>query len=147
MSDWGYQREETKFKPIPEGRYRVRIKSVEKAQSKKGNDMLVIQLEVSGYNKIIYHYITFLQDKPEITNRQLTQLFDSFKDIKEGDFNLNNWIGKVGGAMIKLDEDDRERISYFLKADKVEALPAWANGDVVANAGLPVANTAEELPF
>ena len=49
MADlWNYQREESGFTEIPEGRHRVRIRKVEKAQSKAGNNMLVIELDVSG---------------------------------------------------------------------------------------------------
>lgn len=123
---WGFKREEQTFKPLPEGKYRIRIKSAEKAISKSsGNDMLALQFEVSGDTHILYHYITFLNDRPEITNRMLTALFDSFKDIPEGDFKLKNWIGKVGACVVKHDEDGRARISYFIKADKQGNLPPW----------------------
>lgn len=125
---WNYQREETSFAPLPEGKYRIRIKAIEKATSNKGNEMLVFQFEVSGSSKVIYHYITFLPNNPSVTNGQLTQFFDSFKDIKDGDFNILNWIGKVGAAKIKHEEyngETRERISYFIKADKQSDLPPW----------------------
>ena len=111
---WNYQREETSFAPLPEGKYRIRIKAVEKALSQKGNDMLVFQFEVSGSNKILFYYLVFLNDKPEITNGKLTQFFDSFKDIKDGDFNILNWVGKVGACMVKHEDyqgEPRERIS------------------------------------
>lgn len=128
---WSYQREEQHFEPLPEGNYRIRIKSVEKAMSSKGNDMLVFQFEVSGSNKILYYYLVFMADRPEITNGKLTQFFDSFKDIKDGDFNIMNWIGKVGACMIKHEEyqgEMRERISYFIRADKQDELPPWQEG-------------------
>ena len=130
---WSYNRTETQFPVLPEGQYRVRIKSAEKAQSKNsGNDMLVLQFEVSGSNTILYHYITFMDDKPEITNRMLTQFFDSFKDIPEGDLNMNNWIGKVGAVKTKNEEyngSERAKISYFIKAEKQGGLPMWQNPD------------------
>ena len=128
---WNYQREETSFAPLPEGKYRIRIKSVEKALSQKGNDMLVFRFEVSGSNKILFYYLVFMNDKPEITNGKLTQFFDSFKDIEDGDFNIMNWVGKVGACMIKHEDyqgEPRERISYFIKADKQDALPPWKEG-------------------
>lgn len=125
MGEWNYNRTEGEFKQIPEGRYRVRVKSAEKAVSKSGNDMLVLQFEVSGYAQILYHYIVFLADRPEVTNRMLTQFFDSFKDIKEGDFNMQNWIGKIGGAQVKHDDEGRAKIHYFLREKQVEELPAW----------------------
>lgn len=126
---WTYERNEsTGFKPIPEGKYRIRIKSAEKAVSSKGNDMLALQFEVSGQKRILYHYIVFLADRPEITNRNLTQFFDSFKDIPDGDFNTANWIGKVGACTIKHEEyngDTKEKLGTFIKSEKQADLPAW----------------------
>lgn len=127
---WQYQREEnsTFTTHIPEGRHRIRIKSAEKAVSKSGNDMLALQFDVSGYNASLYHYIVFLQDKPEITNRNLTQFFDSFKDIPDGDFDTSHWIGKVGACTVKHEEYNdnvNAKVGYFISADKQDDLPAW----------------------
>lgn len=123
---WEYKREEQRFEQLPEGNYRIRIESAEKAISKKsGNDMLVIKFEVSGSTQMLWHYIAFLMDRPEITNRMLTSFFDSFKDIQDGDFNTQNWVGKVGACHVKHDDDGRARISYFIRADKQKDLPPW----------------------
>lgn len=130
---WDFKREEQKFDTnVPEGKHRIRIKSAEKAISKTGNDMLVLQFDVSGYNTTLYHYIVFLNDRPEITNRMLTQFFDSFKDIKEGDFNINHWIGCVGAAQIKHEEyngNTNAKLSYFIPVDKQDDLPNWKDAD------------------
>ena len=126
---WEYKREETQFEQLPEGRYRIRIKSAEKAVSKNGNDMLALQFEVSGNKQILYHYIVFLDDRPEITNRMLTQFFDSFKDIEDGNFDMTKWIGKVGGCQVKHDEDGRARLHYFLRVNQQESLPDWREPD------------------
>jgi len=128
---WSYKREEGNFAPLPEGDYRIRIHSAEKAVSKKGRDMLALQFDVSGKNQVLYHYITFLDDKPEITNRQLTNFFDSFKDIADGDFDMSHWIGKVGACRVKHEESDynggsvQARIHYFIRVDKQGSLPPW----------------------
>lgn len=125
---WQYKREETEFKPVPEGNHRIRIKQADKAISQKGNDMLALQFEVSGMPQILYHYIVFLDDRPEITNRMLTSFFDSFRDIPEGDFNMQNWIGKVGACKVKHEEYNghpQAKISYFIRADKQGDLPNW----------------------
>ena len=126
---WEYKREESnKFVLIPEGKHRVRVKSASKAVSRNGNDMLTIQLEVSGYNGTLFHHIVFMADKPEITNRMLTQFFDSFKDISEGEFDLSKWEGKVGACTVKHEEYNgniNPRVGYFIKADKQDDLPAW----------------------
>lgn len=152
---WNYNREETSFPVLPEGKYRVRVKSAEKAKSRNsGNDMLVLQLEVSGNSTILWHYIVFMPNEPEKTNRMLTQFYDSFKDIPEGDFNMNNWIGKVGAVKTKNEEYNdqlRSKISYFIKADKQDDLPPWKNpdGSMVTADGFLTApeDVDEDLPF
>ena len=53
---WSYEREEQQFDIIPEGVYRIRIKSAEKAVSRSGKDMLALQFDVSGQTRILYHY-------------------------------------------------------------------------------------------
>lgn len=129
---WKYERKEREFAVIPEGEYRIRIYSADKAVSKSGRDMLSLQFEVSGRNDLLYHYIVFLEDRPEITNRMLTQFFDSFKDIPEGDFNLAHWIGKVGACKVKHEESTyndsgiQARIHYFIAANKQDSLPPWS---------------------
>lgn len=148
---WDFKREETKFEILPEGQYRVRIKSADKAVSKVGNDMLTLQFEVSGSTTILYHYITFLNDRPEITNRMLTSFFDSFKDIKEGDFNMQNWIGKVGAVKVKHEEyngDTTAKISYFIHKDKQEDLPAWVEPNNEKKEGyVDVTDEVGDVPF
>lgn len=127
---WSYERTESEksYTLIPEGKHRIRIASADKAVSKNGNDMLTLKFDVSGYSSYIFHHIVFLDDKPEVTNRMLTQFFDSFKDIPEGDFNMANWIGKVGAAKIKHEEyngNTNAKIHWFVKADKQDDLPPW----------------------
>ena len=152
---WNYQREETSFAPLPEGKYRIRVRAVQKAESQKGNEMLVLQFDVSGSAKVLYYYIVFMPDKPEITNGKLTQFFDSFKDIKDGDFDILNWVGKVGACMIKHEEyngEKRERISYFIKADKQKDLPPWQESGTVsptvtAGTGFASSDSGYDVPF
>lgn len=121
--EWNYQREESTFEEIPVGEHRVRIADAEKAISKNGNDMLVLTLDVSGYRSRLWHYVVFMPDHPEITNRNLTSIFDSF-GIADGDFNLANWKGKVGACMTKQDEFGT-KVRYFLSKKKQENLPPW----------------------
>lgn len=155
---WSYSREETSFvTKVPEGKHRIRIKYAEKAVSKTGNDMLALQFEVSGYDVILYHYIVFLADRPEITNRNLTQFFDSFKDIDDGDFDVSHWIGKVGACTVKHEEYNgnvNAKVGRFIEADKQADLPAWVepnNGSGSmsdSNGFLNVPDgVVEELPF
>ena len=119
-----YQREDQKFDIIPEGKYRIRIKSAEKTVSKSGNDMLALQFAVSGQTRTLYHYIV----DNEWANKNLTQFFDSFKGIADGDFDTSHWIGQVGACVIKHDEYKdtvSEKVKYFISADKQDELPPW----------------------
>lgn len=145
--EWKFERVEQKFEALPVGKYRLRIKDAEKAISKNsGNDMLIVTLEVSGSNQTLIHYIPFLADKPEITNRMLTAFFDSFGI--DGDFNLANWKGKVGGCQTKIEEYDgqeRAKISYFLSKKQQEDLPAWKDGEDKKPKLTPVKE--DDLPF
>lgn len=148
---WNYQREESEFKPIPEGKHRIRIKSADKTVSKGGNDMLALQFEVSGYNSVLYHYIVFMQDRPEITNRMLTQFFDSFKDIPDGEFDTSKWIGKVGACQIKHEEYNDKitaRLHFFIKADKQAGLPPWKEPESKEEPKqTPEIDVSGDLPF
>lgn len=154
--NWNFEREERQFEVIPEGIHRIRVRSAEKAVSKSGRDMLVMQYDVSGYSGVLFHYIVFLEDKPEITNRTLTQFFDSFTDIKEGDFNLNNWVGKVGACKVKHEEYNGEmqaKVHYYVPKAKQADLPPWSEGggtqNVDANNGfmnVPVTSD-QDMPF
>lgn len=124
MAKWDYKRTENTFDKIPEGIHRVRIREVEKAQSAAGNDMLVLVYDVSGTNSRLWDRIVFLKDRPEITNRNLTQFFDSFADIPEGNFNINSWVGKVGAVDVFHNGDYVNVKKYIPKSAQAE-LPPW----------------------
>lgn len=142
---WQFKREEKEFEEIPEGRYRVVIVDAQMAVSKNsGNDMLVIKMAVSGSNCNLWNYITFLDDRPEITNRMLTQFFDSF-DIEGGDFNLSGYIGRAGGVQVKHDEQGRAKVQYFLNKKQQEPLPPW-QGETPSKK-LVELDDSEDLPF
>lgn len=151
---WQYKREEQQFEQVPVGKHRIRIKSAEKAVSRtSGNDMLALQFEVSGMPNILYHYISFLDDRPEVTNRMLTAFFDAFPGIAEGDFNMRNWIGQVGACMVAVDKNDpdRTRLSYFIRADKQGDLPPWRDSQgrqvAVDAKGFEEVQDDDENPF
>ena len=146
--EWKFERVEQKFEVLPVGKYRLRIKEAEKAISKNsGNDMLIVTFEVSSSNQTLIHYIPFLADKPEVTNKMLTAFFDSFGI--DGDFNLANWKGKCGGCQTKMEEyngEERAKISYFLSKKQQESLPAWQDGEKKKPVLTPVEDD-ESLPF
>lgn len=142
---WNFQRTEQQFATIPVGDHRVVIDSAEKAQSKAGNDMLVIRLRVSGYDSMLWHYIVFMDEHPEITNRNLTQLFDSF-GIADGDFNLAGWVGKAGAAHTKIDDQGYAKVAWFIHKDKQDRLPPW-KGELPAPAGFQKVEAPEDTPW
>ena len=154
---WNFKREEA-FDIIPEGRHRVRIEEASIQTSKRsGNDMLVLKLAVSGFNSNLYSYTAFLDDRPEITNRMLTSIFDSF-GIAEGDFNLAHYTGKVGACVVKHETGDdgttRARISWFIPKNKQDDLPPWRGNTPTAPAksGKPgkfveITEQDDDLPF
>lgn len=154
MSGWNYKRDDSRsYAPLPEGVYRIRIASAERATASTGKQMLTLKFDVSGENRKLFHNIVFLPDRPEITNRNLTQFFDSFKDIPEGEFELAKLVGKVGACKVKHEEyngNTQARVDYFIAKDKQANLPAWkepANSDNAPITDTPPANIDDEVPF
>ena len=147
---WNYSREESNF-AVPVGKYRIRVKSAEKTTSKSGNEMLALQFDISGRGGTLYYYVPFLADRPQITNRMLTQIFDSFPAIADGDFNFQHWLGKVGACVVGEDKNDasRTRITSFIRADKQDELPPWKeNGSSGSGSNAFVeAVNEDDLPF
>lgn len=119
MSNWDdYKREEgSRLEP---GEYRVEIVDVKETESKAGNPMIVITIKPNGSNIKINHYIV----KNEWFNRNMTDFFDSF-NINEGDFNFIGWIGAVGAAKLKEDENGYLKVAWFISKDKADKLPEW----------------------
>ncbi len=119
--------EETSFKPIPVGEHRVRIASAEEQTSNSGRQMIKLVLEVSGYNATIWHFIVFMTENQKLTNQKLGEVFNSF-GIPQGNFNLQQWVGKVGAAKVKHEDYNGEpnaKIAYFINKDRQDKLPAW----------------------
>lgn len=140
---WNFKREEQDFS-IPAGDHRVAIESAEKALSKAGNDMLIIKMRVSGYSGLLWHYIVFMDEHPEITNRNLTQFFDSF-DIEDGNFNLASYIGKVGAARVKIDENGYAKVAWFIHKKKQDNLPPWKGNLPIPSGCTPVED--DDVPW
>lgn len=126
FSNFNYEEEEEErvFKPLPVGDYRIRIAEAEKMQSSTGKDMLRLVFEVSNSKAKIFHYIV----DGDYFNANISRLFDSFPQIKKGDFNLAGWIGKIGACHTKQEKYNgniNAKVHYFISANKQEHLPAW----------------------
>lgn len=141
---WEFKRTERQFDTIPAGDHRVVIDSAEQAVSKNGNDMLVIKLRVSGYSSMLWHYIVFMDNHPEITNQKLTELFDSF-DIEDGNFNLASYVGKSGAAHVKIDDQGYAKVAWFIHKNKQDKLPPW-KGELPTPSGFQQVKD-EEVPW
>ena len=156
MVNWNFNAadyEETSFKPIPVGDYRVRIAEVEEKVSANGNQMIVLTLDVSGYSSRIWHNLTLLTNNTKLTNQKLGELWNSF-GIPQGNFNLNSWVGKVGAAKVKHEEyngNTNPKVAYFISKERQDKLPAWqepsnANASGGSFEAVPTPS-AGDLPF
>lgn len=115
------------FPVIPAGDHRVRIASATEKQSKTGNDMIELSLDVSNHPGHLFYYLVFLPNNTTMTNTNLKRLWDSFS-IEVGNMNTASWVGKVGAARVKHEEyngDQTARVSYFIERKKQDKLPAW----------------------
>lgn len=153
MINWKFdctQYTEQSFKPIPVGDHRVRIASAEEQTSKSGNQMIKLVLEVSGYNATIWHFVVLLQDNPKLVNQKLGELWNSF-GIQQGNFNLQQWVGKVGAAKVKhelYDGEPQPKIAYFINKDRQDKLSAWVEPTNKATAAsTPTDDDMPPLPW
>ena len=152
MVNWNFNAadyEEQSFKPIPVGDHRVRIASAEEQTSGAGNQMIVLQLEVSGYSSKIFHNLVLLKDNPKLVNQKLGELWNSF-GIPQGNFNLQSWVGKVGAAKVKHEEwnsETRARVAYFINRERQDKLPAWQESNNANTNSFAAVNNMGDLPF
>ena len=149
--DWNYEETKRDFEPeqIPNGDYRMIIRGAEKAMSKdiiKPKKMIKLKLGVSGYAKSIYHYIVFLPDNREVTNRNLTNFFRSF-GIQGGNFNLDSYLGKEGAGRVEIDSNGYEKVKYFLEGTMKDRLPAFAPPAKKAKVEKPKQELEDDIPF
>ena len=148
--DWNYEETKRDFESeqIPNGDYRMIIRGAEKAMSKdtvNPKKMIKLKLGVSGYAKNIYHYIVFLPNNREITNRNLTNFFRSF-GIEGGNFNLDSYLGKEGAGRVEIDSNGYEKVKYFLEGTMKDRLPAFAPPAKKAKVEKPK-QEEDDIPF
>ena len=114
------------FDVPPPGRHRVRVEDAEITESKSsGNTMIKLTLAVSGHSGRVFHY--FVDN--EYIQRNLDQFFDSF-GIKPGNFNVLDWRGKVGAAVLQhvlYKDEPQAKVSYFILKSKQGDLGAWVD--------------------
>lgn len=128
MSEWNYTREERDAVDNSKilGKQRCVITAVEEAVSKtSGNPMIVVSVRPSGCRFTVKTYIV----KNERFNRSMTDFFDAFPDVGEGNFNFLTWVGCLGAA--NFGEDDRGylKVKWWLSPTQAAALPPF-DGDI-----------------
>lgn len=123
MTDWAntYKREEGHASKKVQGLLRCVITAAEEQRSKAGKDMIVVSVKPSGAEFSVKSYIV----KNDRFNRNMTTFFDSFPEIKDGDFNFVSWIGAEGAARFDLDENGYTKVKWFIEADRAKDLPPF----------------------
>ena len=123
MSTWDdYQREEREESAKVTGRLRCVIVDVEETESKtSGLPMIIVSVRPSGTVFKVKSYIV----KNDHFNRNMTQFFDAFPEIPDGNFNFIEWIGCEGAAMFDLDDRGYMKVKYWIDAVRAESLPPY----------------------
>lgn len=127
MGNWSdYKRETQERESAVTGKHRVVITEAGEAvtgpnSKNPGTPMIVVKLRPSGRKFSVTHRIA----KNDYFNRNMTQFFDSFPEITEGDFNFIGWVGAEGAAMFKEDANGYTQVSYFLSPERAADLPPF----------------------
>lgn len=123
MSNWDdYKREEREEQNKVTGKLRCVITDVEETTSKaSGLPMIVVSVRPSGTMFKVKSYIV----KNEHFNRNMTQFFDAFPEIEDGNFSFMEWIGALGAAYFDLDDRGYVRVKYWIDAVRAELFPPF----------------------
>lgn len=153
MGNWdSYQREEQERESAVVGKHRVVITEASEAvtgpnSKNPGTPMIVIKLRPSGRHFTVTHRIV----KNDYFNRNMTQFFDAFPEITEGDFNFIGWVGAEGAAMFKEDSNGYTQVSYFLSPERAADLPAFEGQkperQTITSLNDPEEEDEDDLPF
>lgn len=145
--------EESNFSIIPVGDHRVRINDVISKNSKAGNEMYEITLDVSGYGSKLWFYLVIDPNDSKKTNQRIGSFFDSFGIT---DYNLANyprWKGKVGAVRVVHEEyngENQAKVRFCLSRKNQDKLPPAKFGSTdtaVANAYPVIDADDDALPF
>lgn len=123
MSNWSdYQREEREEQAKITGKMRCVITDVDEGVSKaSGLPMITISVRPSGCGYKVKSYIV----KNDHFNRNMTQFFDAFPEIGDGNFDFLTWVGCEGAAMFDLDDRGYVKVKYWVDAVRAADLPAF----------------------
>ena len=127
MSNWNdFQREENERESAVTGKHRVVITEVSEGvtgpnSKNPGTPVIIVKVRPSGRR----FSVTYRLIKNEWFNRNATQFFDAFPEIKFGDFSFLSWVGAEGAAMFKQDDRGYTQVSYFLSPERAADLPPF----------------------
>lgn len=117
----GYQRDESTYLAKP-GANRCVITDAREATSKtSGKPMIVVTVTPSSSTAKVKCFFV----EGEYFNKKMTQFFDAFPEIEEGNFDFDSWVGSVGAAFFGVDDRGYLTVKYFLKPDKAKDLPPF----------------------
>jgi len=139
----GYAKVQFPVPPLEAGKYRIRIEEATEETSKNtGKGMIKLKLKVSGTNRFLFKYLV----EGEWFATSVKSVCDSFNIAEpKGPINPFEWVGKVGGAVVKQQFRDGVKeasISYFIKP---EGLAPWSEKETITQtAGVDV---DDSIPF
>ena len=148
MSTWDdYQREEREEQAKITGKMRCVITDVDEGVSKaSGLPMITISVRPSGCGYKVKSYIV----KNDHFNRNMTQFFDAFPEVGDGNFDFLTWVGCEGAAMFDLDERNYLKVKYWIDAVRAANLPPY-EGDRPEKQEITTLNDEgdldDEMPF
>jgi hypothetical protein len=145
--------EEQDFQIVPVGDHRVRIYDVISKNSKAGNEMYEVTLEVSGYGSKLWFYLVIDPNDSKKTNQRIGSFFESFGIT---DYNLANyirWKGKVGAVRVKHEDYNgttSAKVAFCLNRKNQDKLPPakFASAETATATNFaPIVDEDDALPF
>ena len=150
MGNWdSYRREESERASAITGKRRVVIVSAEEgvtgANSKApGTPQIIIKVRPSGCK----FTVTYRIQKNDWFNRKMTEFFDAFPEIMDGDFNFLAWVGCEGAAMFKEGNNGYTEVQYFIDPVRAADLPPFEGEKPEKQTITSLEDdSADELPF
>lgn len=86
-----------------------------------GTPMIVVTVRPSGSKANVKTYIV----KNERFNKNMTNFFDAFPAIGDGNFKMLEWIGAEGAADFGTDKKGYLEVKWFVSPKQAEKLPPF----------------------
>jgi hypothetical protein len=150
-----HEYEEQSFQLVPTGDHRVRINDVISKNSKAGNEMYEITLDVSGHSSKLWFYLVIDPADSKKTNQRVGSFFDSFGITDYNMANYPRWKGKVGAVRVVHEEyngEQQAKVRFCLSRKNQDKLPPAKFASATTNAApannfTSITSDDDELPF